>query len=321
MIRIQTPSRLHFGLFRVSTPAGLDGSPTWRFGSVGLMVEQPGLVLAAHRAESWHAEGPLADRTLAFARLFVQTLPADSFVPLHFRIEQAPPEHVGFGAGTQLGLAVARAVTISSGLPHADIADLARRVGRGERSTIGAYGFDRGGFLIDAADPTREDRMQPPTRLSFPEEWRLVLVTPRRQGGLHGATERQAFQDLKGFSAEQTDALRRILWLDLLPAFTARDLNTFGEALYEFNARVGETFAPVQGGNYATPEGAELVAFLRRRGIRGVGQSSWGPTIFALLEDERNACDLADVLRRQFAFEEQEVVVTRACNRGARVID
>jgi beta-ribofuranosylaminobenzene 5'-phosphate synthase len=321
MIRIQTPSRLHFGLFRVLTPASPDGPPTWRFGSVGLMVEKPGLVLAAQRAESWRAEGPLANRTLAFARQFAQTLPANSFVPLHFRIEKAPPEHAGLGTGTQLGLAVARALMISSGRPHADIADLAPRVGRGGRSTVGMYGFDRGGFLIDTGHQTHEDRAQPPIRFSFPQEWPLVLVTPRRQRGLHGAAERQAFQDLQGLTAEQTDALWRLLRLDLLPALAARDLETFSEALHEFNKRIGETFATAQGGTYATHEGAELVAFVRRRGIRGVGQSSWGPTIFALLEDERSAHNLVDILRRQFALEELEVVVTRACNRGAIVID
>ncbi|HEY1862025.1 MAG TPA: hypothetical protein VGG61_16815, partial [Gemmataceae bacterium] len=154
-----------------------------------------------------------------------------------------------------------------------------------------------------------------------PEDWALVLVTPLRQYGLHGAAERQAFQDLEGLTAEQSDALWRLLQLDLLPALTARNLESFSEALYEFNRRIGETFQTIQGGIYATRQGAELVAFLRRRGIRGVGQSSWGPTIFALLEDERSAHDLVDVLRRQFALEEQEVVVTRACNSGASVID
>jgi beta-RFAP synthase len=321
MIRVQTPSRLHFGIFRVTTPADVDGHSGPSFGGVGLMVEAPGLRLAVRPAQAWSAKGPLAERALAFARQFVGTFPPNTFAPQNFLIEHAPREHAGLGTGTQLGLAVARALLISCRRTLAAIADLAGRVGRGERSTVGVYGFERGGLLVDDGNRAREDIPHLPVRLAFPEDWALVLVTPLRQYGLHGAAERQAFQDLEGLTAEQSDALWRLLQLDLLPALTARNLESFSEALYEFNRRIGETFQTIQGGIYATRQGAELVAFLRRRGIRGVGQSSWGPTIFALLEDERSAHDLVDVLRRQFALEEQEVVVTRACNSGASVID
>jgi beta-RFAP synthase len=321
MIRVQTPSRLHFGLFRVSASADRSGQPDRRFGGIGLMVQSPGLRLAAEPAERWSAEGPLAERTLSFVRCFLETYPPETFAPLQFIIEQAPPQHVGLGTGTQLGLALARALVASVGRTDCNIADLARRVGRGARSAIGIHGFERGGFLVDAGKTAHEEVAPLAARVPFPEEWRLVLVTPQRQTGMHGAAERRVFQDFEGFGpvAEQTDMLCRFVLVELLPTLTERDLTTFGEALHEFNARVGETFASVQGGTYSSAQVSELVAFLRGRGIRGVGQSSWGPTVFAILEDEHEADDLVAVLRRQFAFQESEIVVTRACNRGATV--
>jgi beta-ribofuranosylaminobenzene 5'-phosphate synthase len=322
MICIQTPSRLHFGLFRVSASADRGEQPRRRFGGIGLMVAAPGVRLAAQPAERWSAEGPLAARTLAFARAFLVSYPPETFAPLRFVIEQAPPEHAGLGTGTQLGMAVARALVAAAGWTECNIADLARRLGRGTRSAIGIRGFEHGGFLVDAGKTAHEKVAPLAARFLFPEEWRLVLVTSLRQTGLHGAAERRAFQNLEGLGpgAEQTEMLYRLVLLDLLPSLAERDLASFGEALYEFNARVGETFASVQGGTYSSPQVSELVAFLRGRGIRGVGQSSWGPTVFAVLENEREANDLVVVLRRQFALQEAEIVVTRACNRGATVI-
>ncbi len=83
----------------------------------------------------------------------------------------------------------------------------------------------------------------------------------------------------------RTDALCRLILLGMLPALVERDCQVFGEALYEFNHRVGEAFAPAQGGVYAGPVVTGLVEWFRRQGVSGVGQSSWGPTVFAVVAD------------------------------------
>ena len=71
----------------------------------------------------------------------------------------------------------------------------------------------------------------------------------------------------------------------MVPALIEKDLEVFGEAVYDFNARVGEAFAPVQGGIYADSRIADVIGFVRRQGARGVGQSSWGPAVFAVVDD------------------------------------
>jgi predicted sugar kinase len=63
---------------------------------------------------------------------------------------------------------------------------------------------------------------------------------------------------------------------------------------------------------------AEVVAYLRGQGVRGVGQSSWGPTVFAVLGDADEAEALARRLRTRGPGS-AEVVVTTALNRGAAV--
>jgi beta-RFAP synthase len=158
-------------------------------------------------------------------------------------------------------------------------------------------------------------------RVAVPEAWRIVLALLRQAPGLHGPDEQEVFRQLAESSAAPlpTDALCRLVLLGMLPALAEGDLEAFGEALFDFNVRVGAAFARMQGGPYAGPRVAELVAFLRGEGARGVGQSSWGPAVFAVVGDEERAADLAARVRRQFGLSADEVFVTRACNRGAVV--
>ena len=152
-------------------------------------------------------------------------------------------------------------------------------------AALGVHGFAQGGFLVEAGK--RSEEVSPlVARLAFPEEWRIVIAIPPAEVGLFGESEREAFRELLGRPA-LTDALCRLVLLGMLPALIERDLDTFGEALYDFNARAGEVFAPVQGGTYAGRRVEEIVTLVRRLGVRGVGQSSWGPAVFAVVGDER----------------------------------
>jgi beta-RFAP synthase len=286
------------------------------------VVESPGFALSAQPAGAWSAEGPLAERALAFARRFAGTLPAAELQARHLVVEQSVPEHVGLGSGTQLGMAVARALWGAGGRQDPDPADLACRVGRGLRSAIGVHGFARGGFLVDAG--ARQPGAIAPlvARQAFPEDWRVVLVLPPRQSGLHGPEEQAAFRELsrQGIPPERTDPLCRLVLLGMLPALVEEDAQTFGEAVYEYNARVGECFAPVQGGVYANPCTADLIDFMRRQGVPGAGQSSWGPAAFAIASDPGQAFSLAQRVRVQYGWGPEEVFVTRANNQGATIV-
>ena len=62
---------------------------------------------------------------------------------------------------------------------------------------------------------------------------------------------------------------------------------------------------------------AALVAWLRAAGVAGVGQSSWGPTVFALTESQSTAEELARRLVEQCPQELAEVSIAACDNRGA----
>jgi beta-RFAP synthase len=156
-------------------------------------------------------------------------------------------------------------------------------------------------------------------RQPFPEAWRILLVRPGGEPRWFGERERQAFEQLAlSSSPAMTDRLCRLVLLGLLPALVEEDFAAFSEALYEFNVRVGELFAPVQGGVYSDARTAGLVAWLRREGVVGVGQSSWGPTVFGALQHGERGPRLMDRLRQQFGPEVHGELV-RGTNRGFRV--
>jgi beta-ribofuranosylaminobenzene 5'-phosphate synthase len=319
MLRIRTGSRLHFGLFNL-------GDRPRQFGGVGLMLDEPGIQMCATPAREWSAEGPLSARVLEFARRLSLNnalgTERDPLHPHHFLIGRAAPEHVGLGTGTQLALATARLLAQGRGPGSANL--LARYVGRGLRSALGVHGFERGGFLVEAGKRSADTLLPSLSPLvvhqPFPDEWRVVVTIPAHAPGLHGDAEREAFAQLAVGPAGEppADVLCRLTLLGMLPALVQRDVKAFGEALYEFNRRVGELFAPVQGGVYSNPLVEEVVTFLRGEGVAGAGQSSWGPAVFAIVGDADEANARAARLQQRFpAF--PSVFVARAMNRGAEL--
>src|SRR4051794_34135707 len=122
---IQASSRLHFGL--------LGWGPTARrqFGGVGLMIDKPGLELVAEPASEWRFEGPLADRVRELVGQIIDRRRTDlpdalARSPARIQIITAPPEHVGLGVGTQLSLAVVRALLHLAGNHDHSLETLAR---------------------------------------------------------------------------------------------------------------------------------------------------------------------------------------------------
>jgi len=324
MIHVHVSARLHFGLLNIGAVHSwnnIDGAPLLagrNFGGVGMMIDKPGIEVRVQSAGNWSASGPMAERALDFAHRLVSTVP--DIVPQHIQIVTEVIPHVGLGTGTQLALAVAKAVAVSTGHGDWSSHELAWRVGRGERSAVGIHGFDCGGLIVEAGKRVGGVVSPLVARLEIPSEWRVLLVLPRAPAGRSGNPERKAFEQLSPhLKSHEVESLSRLVLLGMLPALAERDCQAFGEAVYDFNARVGELFTPVQGGRYASPLVGELVRFCRSRGVTGVGQSSWGPTIFAVVPDEQCAAQLNAELTRAYEADLSQTFVCSACNRGAVV--
>ena len=64
--------------------------------------------------------------------------------------------------------------------------EIARRVGRGERSAVGVHGFDRGELVVEGGKRPGEDVSPVLARLELPTAWRVVLFTPGARDHWHG---------------------------------------------------------------------------------------------------------------------------------------
>lgn len=326
-VRVVAPCRLHFGLLHVPVD-GLthypDGRPVRKFGGLGMMIENPCVTVTAKYGEQMGATGTLAERALGF----LKHLQGSSSTPIQCSlVANGPPEHVGLGVGSALGMAIAKVVhpehwafghTFSCE-PLND-ARLARLAGRGKRSGIGVEGFTSGGFMLDDGKQKDEDLPYIGERLDFPSEWRIVLVRPPIPPAWFGDRERTAFARTR--PADRALSLTDQLWLlafdTVMPAVRNADFDTFARSIFEFNRMAGEPFHDDQGGPYAGAEVACVIDELIEMGAVGVGQSSWGPTVFAMCSDADEAERLADRARARFSSA-TEVIVTAANNTGARL--
>ena len=219
-IRIRTPSRLHFGLL------GWGFQRSRQFGGVGLMIDAPGIEVVIEPATSWIVDGALSSRVDQLISQLRSTMCAvgTTLRPVRIHVERAPAEHVGLGVGTQLCLAVARAILVHAGFTDISVENLARMTGRGLRSGIGLHGFEHGGLVVDGG--RRTEIAIPPllARLPFPEDWSILIVQPQGQTGLYGRDERQVFATLPPIAQDVTDSLCRLVLLEILPAVIERDL-------------------------------------------------------------------------------------------------
>ncbi|MDD5364626.1 MAG: GHMP kinase [Gallionellaceae bacterium] len=307
---VRAPARLHMGFL------DLNGSLGRCFGSLGLALEELATEVTAWGDERIRADGPQSQRVEAFARATLEGMGIKSGARLLVR--QAIPEHAGLGSGTQLALAVGTALARLYGVERSPRA-LASSLHRGHRSGIGLGLFERGGFVVDGG---RGDQDVPPTvtaNLEFPPNWRLLLILDPAHRGLHGDAEKQAFAALPRFSESQAGQLCRLALMQAMPALAEKDIASFGAAISGIQAVVGDHFAPVQGGRYASARVTRALAFCAGNGAAGVGQSSWGPTGFALTGSETQAHSLARAARHAFAGGGLEFMVCTGRNRGAEI--
>jgi beta-RFAP synthase len=233
------------------------------------------------------------------------------------------PEHSGLGSGTQLALAISTALAKICEI-DADARELAGIMGRGRRSGVGVACFETGGFIIDSGRKNASKNVvaTPPRvifRHDFPSDWCFVIVIPETEKGLFGRDEDEAMSCLNS-STRISEEVCRLTQVKLLPSLIERDIEEFGKALTEIDLRTGRCFEKAQGGIHRGKIAEDLVQFMLQCGAYGAGQSSWGPTIYGLV-DERNARIVTDNMEDFLARKNVSgrVFLSHCSNRGAEV--
>jgi beta-RFAP synthase len=112
-----------------------------------------------------------------------------------------------------------------------------------------------------------------------------------------GAAEAQAFAELPPAPEHAVERVAHLVLMALLPALADADLAEFGAALTEIQSITGQWFAPAQGGTFTPGLTEEMVRRMMEWGAAGVGQSSWGPTVYGIVEGQEAAVRLAGRVR------------------------
>jgi beta-ribofuranosylaminobenzene 5'-phosphate synthase len=322
---VEAGARLHVGFGNLSL------AHERLYGGVGLALAEPRLRLSATPADTvdCHAVDGQDEMTTA-VRGYATTACDLLGVPgAEVRVERTLPRHAGLGSGTATALATLAAVARAHDR-EVRARERAPTLGRGGRSGVGVAAFERGGFVVDAGHPTERFTTQPPAqgdwtvppvlaRHALPSAWRVVLVLPDAEPGRHGGDEDDSMRAaVESADPSVADDLAALTMRRLLPAAAEGRLSAFGGAIAEFGRLNGAWYADEQGGVYRPPAGRVVQSLRDSPAVAGVGQSSWGPAVYALTDADR--ADTARQAAREALGEadaDGDVLVTRPRNTGA----
>lgn len=333
MWELRTGCRLHFGLMELAPEA-----PN-RYAGLGVMIEQPSMMIRVSdsKQRSFAATADSIDSTsLAEYQQRIDAWLRQQDTAVSIELLSGYPFHSGLGSGTQLAclLAVAgrllrdRAVrtdvvsdqwrSLDQMLDDMNPTQLAEMSGRGLRSAIGLQGFLSGGLILDAGYQIAGDhsRTVEATVRQLPVDWCFVLVRGTNNSSITGPLESEM---IRSMAAQPNPHRQRMMELAIqsLEFASASDFEKCCGALEEYMRFAGDMFAPVQGGRYNGAVCSQAVAIARQLGLRAVGQSSWGPTIFGMCANSNRAQEVVDKIHRHGS--NWHVQIAQPAQHGAEV--
>jgi beta-RFAP synthase len=310
-VTVTAAARLHLGFL------DLNGGTGRRFGSIGLAISGFKTQVSVAFAEHMRISGRERDCVRAHVDAMRRVFDADHAYDV--RVDELAPRHAGLGSGTQLALAIAAAMRRLHRVPLDPRGD-AVRLGRGARSGAGIGLFERGGLAVDGGRTAANIPAPVISHMPFPDRWRVLVVLDARRQGTHGVDEIAAFAGLPPASDADAEYVCRLLVMKLLPAVAEADLLAFGSALEDMQDRLGDYFAPTQGGHrFVSADVAAVLDRLKRAGAVGIGQSSWGPTGYAFAPSAEAANQLREAAGQQPPGTGVDIQICRGLNGGADI--
>jgi len=341
-VRLRAPGRLHLGFLDPGASLGR------RFGSLGLVLDgfETEIELGASPHDEVRASSPAERAEIERAGAYMQLLRRHSgrHETLRLSLLRVLPAHAGFGSGTQLALAIGRAFAQWHRL---DITTptLAQWLGRGARSGVGIAGFDRGGLLLDGGPSAHGMPAPVLSRIPLPPAWRVLVVQDSAHQGLSGADERNAIATLSPLPRLLAADICHQVLMRVLPGAAGAEFAPFASGINRIQQVLGEHFASAQGGSaFTSPAVGHLLEWIggTSRGRSGagddhrsghgapqvgesaaaIGQSSWGPTGFAILSSQAQAEAAVQAARAAMVVAPSLTLrIVSGRNSGASVID
>ncbi len=322
-IAVNAPSRLHLGLIDLNGQLGrVDGG-------IGVTIADPCTLIEAARGNGLSVTGGdpgSRDRVVAAAGRMYRHL---GLVPqASIRIRNSVAAHIGFGSGTQIALATGTAICGLHGV-SLSAREIASVVNRGGTSGIGTAAFETGGFILDGGHSfgtSGEKQMFRPSsaspgvhpppvcaRLPFPPQWHIVLVIPGRGTRVEGKAEVDIFSRFCPVPLEEVRTICHEIVVRVLPGIAEQDIDLFAPAI---NSLQGLGFKKSEI-SLQDPIVPALMQGLIRAGAACAGLTSFGPTVYAITDDDPAA--IGHAADEILGGAGGTVVTTRGRNSGAMV--
>lgn len=307
---IKTPSRLHMGIIDLSREF------IRSYGALGVTIKEGFTIEIQPREKGLkiRASGRNAKEVQKVYNRLKEKLGINQ--GFHIHVEENIPRHVGLGSTTQLCLGTGLGMAKLSG-NDIDPIKLADIIGRARFSAIGTYGFKHGGFILEGGKSTPMEVPPMLFRENIPDEWRFIIISAKKWEGFDEDEEQPIMEELKVDKKFPRKISHHIV-MGILPALKSKDIDDFGFHMTEIQRTVGESFSDFQKGMYH-PAVGDIIEELKNH-TYGVGQSSWGPTVYGLT----NAKKAGEIERKMNEWltkngKKASIRVAEPENKGVRV--
>ena len=306
-IEIITPARLHFGFLELSNNYGS------KFGGIGLSIDKFQTKIVVKKSTKMEFKGKVSKKALFFLKKFSKKKRIKPNFSVN--IEKTTPQHIGLGSGTQLALSIGTAISYLNDM-NLNSDEIAKMLNRGLRSRIGLIGFNQGGFLIDLKIKNKFNTNI--GKVCFPEEWKIILIKDVNQG-LHGKKEINAFENLKNLKKSSID-LTSLVLLEIYPSLIENNFSKFSKAITKLQNQMGKKFQAFQGGKFSSNSVSNVLNFIKKKNVKGYGQTSWGPSGFIFFPNLKKAKQMQKNLIKRFSScKNLEFIICSGKNNGADI--
>jgi len=312
---ISTPARLHLGFIN------LDFNKLRDFGSLGLTIDTFKTVIEAEESKKFLINGKNSSKVEEIIKLLSKTY---TLKPCKLNIKHTIPEHVGLGSGTQLALSISTILFHISN-KELDIEEFAKITNRGKRSSIGINCFKSGGFFVDAGRKKKSKELSPIIfRQFWPNSWRIILITDPSDQGLYGKRENNEFDKIGMNKNFTTSENCEALITNIIPGIIEKDFEMFCDGIQIIQRNTASKFSKAQGGMFSSKKIGKIFNVLEKNGMKGYGQSSWGPTSFIFCKDFAHKKEILKKIKyevQKFKFSELKIFEVSGQNNGFKIQD
>jgi len=309
-IEVETGARIHLGFYGIR--------PGYReYGGLGIYVNGVGYRIVVEEHEHDLVRGCQAGRVTEI----INEIRSQYRTTKHYLVEvqKCIPEHIGLGSTTQLKLALYTAILRLEGIV-ANLEDIAVKAGVGSISGVGFYGFKYGGLIVDSGRRQGNELVGLLARYEFPENWYIAVVAPATKRRVYGEVEKRYLMACSQVDESSYCRALEIVFRKLLPAVVEKNFADFVAGVEELDELTSTYFA-AQKGRFCCRESEAVAMALKEAGGEGIGQSSWGPTVYAFFKTRKAAENaikhVREVLGSKLDFYYMGVLSAR--NYGARI--